>query len=62
MVRRLADNFVRVNASVRILRPEIDLVVTTLKTWRNEYYCPDCGELIHYRKEEVTGSADVSVE
>lgn len=36
--------------------------VTTLKTWRNEYYCPDCVELIHYRKEEVTGSADISVE
>lgn len=34
--------------------------VTTTKTWRNEYYCPDCGELIHYREEE-SSSHDVTV-
>lgn len=34
--------------------------VTTTRTWRNEYHCPDCGETIYYRREE-TDSHDETV-
>ena len=34
--------------------------VTTTRSWRNAYYCPDCGEVTRYREEE-TDSQDVTV-
>lgn len=33
--------------------------ITTTRTWREAYYCPDCGKSISYRKED-TDSRDVS--
>lgn len=34
--------------------------ITTSRSWRNVYYCPDCGEVTRYREEE-TDSQEVTV-